>query len=108
MTVELLVPARVGRQEVSAEMTEETELKLDVSEEGLGALDASGLLGACSGEADLRATYFDTPGLDLWRNRLSLRVRREGRGTLQTIKQPAVAGGGLAVRREWEMPHDRR
>lgn len=85
-------------------MTEETELKLDVSEEGLAALDASGLLGACSGEADLHAAYFDTPGLDLWRNRLSLRIRREGRRTLQTIKQPAVAGGGIAVRREWEMP----
>lgn len=85
-------------------MPEETELKLDVSQEGLAALDAAGLLGACTGDANLRATYFDTPDMDLWRNEMSLRIRNEGRKSLQTVKQPAIAGGGIAQRREWETP----
>lgn len=85
-------------------MSEETELKLDVSHDGLAALDAAGLLGACTGDANLRATYFDTPDMELWRNAMSLRIRNEGRKSLQTIKHPAIAGGGITQRREWEMP----
>jgi len=40
----------------------------------------------------LAATYFDTPDLDLWRQHVALRVRREGRRWIQAIK-----GGGLAI-----------
>lgn len=85
-------------------MPEETELKLDVSKDGLDALDAAGLLGACTGDANLRATYFDTPDMALWRNAMSLRIRNKGRKSFQTIKHPAIAGGGIAQRREWETP----
>jgi inorganic triphosphatase YgiF len=83
---------------------DEIELKLDVGPDGLKALDASGLLGDCTRETKLLATYFDTADRELWRNCVSLRLRKEGRRTLQTVKQPAVSGGGIAERREWEMP----
>lgn len=85
-------------------MSDETELKLDVSQEGLAALDSVGLLGACTGDTNLRATYFDTPDMDLWHNGMSLRIRNDGKKSLQTVKQPAIAGGGIAQRREWETP----
>lgn len=85
-------------------MPEEIELKLDVGPDGLKALIASGLLGDCARETRLLATYFDTADQELWRNCVSLRLRKEGRRTLQTVKQPAVPGGGIAERGEWEMP----
>lgn len=85
-------------------MPEEIELKLDVDPDGLKALSASGLLGDCARETKLLATYFDTADRELWRNCVSLRLRKEGRRTLQTVKQPAAPGGGIAQRGEWEMP----
>lgn len=85
-------------------MPQEIELKLDVGPDGLKALDASGLLGDCARETRLLATYFDTADKELWRNCVSLRLRKEGRRTLQTVKHPAVPGGGIAERGEWEMP----
>jgi triphosphatase len=85
-------------------MSEEIELKLDIGPNGLKALSASGLLGDCSRETKLLATYYDTADRELWRNCVSLRIRKEGRRTLQTVKKPAAANGGITERGEWEMP----
>jgi inorganic triphosphatase YgiF len=52
----------------------------------------------------LVSTYFDTPNLRLAKMGLGLRIRRDGRQWIQTIKGPAEAasGGGLAARPEYE------
>ena len=52
-------------------------------------------------------TYFDTPELDLRRRRIALRIRRQGRQRLQTIKGGAGESdpSGLSIRSEWETPY---
>jgi inorganic triphosphatase YgiF len=52
----------------------------------------------------LVATYYDTPDLTLSRRGLSLRVRREGGGTLQTVKSGREGGSSPWGRGEWEWP----
>lgn len=83
-------------------MAQEVELKLEVTRNGLEALDASGLLRKFPRSTGLLSVYFDTEDRLLWRNDLSLRVRRSRKGNVQTVKQPAT-GSGLFDRREWEM-----
>ncbi|MGL4284890.1 MAG: CHAD domain-containing protein [Phreatobacter sp.] len=53
----------------------------------------------------LEAVYYDTPDRLLDRHGLSLRVRRNGKRYLQTLKQ-RVSGNGTLSRREWEAPVD--
>jgi len=54
--------------------------------------------------------YHDTPGLDLWRQGIELRLRRQGGRALQTLKvlRAPLAGdrapGGLHRLDEWEVP----
>src|SRR5947207_5528737 len=52
----------------------------------------------------LVSTYFDTPNLRLARDGVGLRIRRNGRQWIQTVKGPPAAesGGGLAARPEYE------
>lgn len=50
----------------------------------------------------LTATYFDTPDLDLWRQQVTLRVRREGRRWIQAVKGGGMALSGLHERVEIE------
>ena len=52
----------------------------------------------------LVAVYFDTPDLRLHEAGMTLRVRREGRRLLQTIKSANGAAAGLFDRGEWEQP----
>ncbi|HEV8314101.1 MAG TPA: CYTH and CHAD domain-containing protein, partial [Burkholderiaceae bacterium] len=52
----------------------------------------------------LASTYFDTPALDLHRHGLELRVRRDGRHWVQTLKTSDPAAAGLHQRGEWEAP----
>ena len=54
----------------------------------------------------LVAHYYDSPDARLARNDLALRVRREGRRWIQTLKGPAepTGGAGLQVRGEWAWP----
>lgn len=50
----------------------------------------------------LAATYFDTPDLDLWRQHVALRVRREGRRWIQAVKGGGSAASGVHERLEIE------
>jgi len=50
----------------------------------------------------LTSTYYDTQGLDLRRRDLTLRVRREGRSFVQTVKAENLTGQDLTRRGEWE------
>jgi len=52
----------------------------------------------------LHSVYFDTPGLALLHQGVTLRVRRVGRRFVQTLKLPAGGGGGLLARTEIEAP----
>jgi len=52
----------------------------------------------------LITTYYDTPDLALWHAGVTLRVRRVGRGWIQTIKGGDAAHTGLHQRMEWESP----
>jgi triphosphatase len=51
----------------------------------------------------LDAVYYDTPDRTLYRNGLSLRVRRSGSRYIQTLKRVLPDGGNFA-RQEWECP----
>ena len=55
-------------------------------------------------QSDLTSTYYDTPDLALHRKQLTLRVRKQGRKFVQTVKAGDFAGSDLVVRREWEDP----
>ena len=49
--------------------------------------------------------YYDTPDLALKKYGVALRIRRQGRQRLQTVKLAAKAVGGLSIRPEWEVPY---
>lgn len=82
----------------------EVELKLEISETAAAALAASALLPGEPKVEQLHAVYFDTPDHDLAKAGFALRIRRSGDARIQTIKASGVAGAGLFVRPEWEMP----
>lgn len=85
-------------------MGREVELKLQIAAEDAGRLIqwAEGL-----GEVKtlpLRAIYFDTPGRALTKAGMSLRVRHDGTGWVQTVKADGKSGAGFFDRDEWEKP----
>ena len=49
--------------------------------------------------------YYDTPDLALKKYGIALRIRRQGRQRLQTVKLGGKAVGGLSIRPEWEVPY---
>lgn len=53
----------------------------------------------------LHNIYFDTPDLELYRHGIAVRLRRQGRQWLQTVKCEGVVAGGLSTRPEWEQPY---
>ncbi|MGF7149308.1 inorganic triphosphatase YgiF [Sphingomonas zeicaulis] len=83
----------------------EVELKLEFMAGDAVALRSAGELGAADDAAErhLVATYFDTPAADLARAGFSLRIRRDGRQHIQTLKAGGKAAG-LFVRPEWDLP----
>ena len=86
-------------------MNTEVELKLRVGPESLDALAANPILVSPSASSGhLHATYFDTPGLRLHEQAISLRVRREGEQFVQTLKTGDAGPAGLHRRNEWEAP----
>jgi len=82
----------------------ETELKLLISPDDLNRIRRHPLLtrGGRGATRKLRTIYFDTPDLDLRRRGVALRVRRDGRRWVQTIKSGGSAQGGLQRRLEVE------
>jgi inorganic triphosphatase YgiF len=85
----------------------EIELKLAVPAPELKKLERQLLAlptARLEAESDLVSTYYDTCNLVLHRRRLTLRVRRQGRKFVQTIKADNPAKLDLLERREWEAP----
>jgi inorganic triphosphatase YgiF len=76
----------------------ERELKLLVSPRTAAALARSLKLPA-RGRV-VHSVYFDTAGRTLRRHGMALRVRRDGRRWLQTVK----GARSIAIRNEWETP----
>jgi inorganic triphosphatase YgiF len=74
----------------------ERELKLGVAPRAAPALARSLKLPA-RGRV-LHSVYFDTPRRELRRRRMAVRVRRDGRRWLQTVK----GARSIAIRNEWE------
>lgn len=81
---------------------QETELKLELSQSGAGSLLKKKPFGSSPTILQQRSIYFDTPGWDLSKRGLSLRIRQSGNERMQTLK----AGDGAATgsREEWEQP----
>jgi triphosphatase len=83
----------------------EVELKLRADPQDLGRLTASPALAAAKGRPaarTLESTYFDTEDLRLRRQETTLRVRKQGRRFIQTIKAASDHAGGILSRSEWE------
>src|SRR5258708_39359723 len=81
----------------------EVELKFEVDAEGRRRLArAQALGGARPRRHRLSSIYFDTPQCDLARREMALRLRRDGRRWVQTLKSGASGLGGLHARDEWE------
>jgi inorganic triphosphatase YgiF len=92
-------PGKDNKANPMADPTE-IELKLDVDPADHAAIAA--VFGPDVGaSAQLVSTYFDTPELALRDNGLTLRVRKTGKGNIQTVKA-AGSAAGLFARPEWE------
>lgn len=87
-------------------MTVEIELKLALPPMQATRLKRHPLLTGAGRPLRRRlvSVYFDTPELDLMRAQAALRVRRVGRGWVQTVKIGGGSTGGLHQRPEWETP----
>lgn len=84
-------------------MTEEVELKLAIATSDIATLRARpALAGAKARRSFLDATYLDTSGHALRGHGLALRLRREGRRWMQTLKADNLNAGALTIRPEWE------
>jgi inorganic triphosphatase YgiF len=88
--------------------SKEIELALRTTPEDAARLLASPELAAlATGPARrqrLRARYFDTAALDLQRVGAVLRLRQEGRRTIQTLKTAPAPGDPPIMRGEWSRP----
>jgi inorganic triphosphatase YgiF len=85
----------------------EIELKLSASSEDMGKLRKLAVLSQAEGKPTsklLDSLYFDTADRRLRANGLSLRVRKQGRKIVQTLKSAPMPGIGALVRGEWEVP----
>lgn len=83
----------------------EVELKLEYEPADRDRLIASSLLGTdAKPPKQLLATYFDTPDLRLNKAGYTLRIRKDGRRRVQTVKASGSRTTGLFVRGEWERP----
>jgi inorganic triphosphatase YgiF len=89
-------------------MAIETELKLRISPADLARLRRNPLFKthqlAPPVTLHLHNIYYDTPGLDLHRGEMALRLRNKGGIWLQTLKGGGSVKAGLHQRNEWEMP----
>jgi inorganic triphosphatase YgiF len=88
-------------------MSYEIELKLAVPESAWRAVPRHPRLASAEKlpTRKLVNIYYDTPELDLRRKGVALRLRKQGRQWLQTIKCAGEVAGGLSNRPEWEQPY---
>ncbi len=88
-------------------MADEIELKLALAEADQPRfLRHPRLRHAAARHVDtLDNIYYDTPDLALRRRGIALRLRRQGRRWLQTVKLAGSASVGLSSRPEWETPY---
>jgi len=86
--------------------SQEIELKLRIPPELLPRLMQHRLLRQFGGGRPVRkhlvSTYFDTPDFRLMQAEVALRVRKDGRRRIQTVKCAPTMNGGPHARREWE------
>jgi inorganic triphosphatase YgiF len=84
----------------------EVELKLQIAAGDLARLKKNSTLRALADgrtvSKRLHSVYFDTPGLELWRSRVTLRLRGLGRQRVQTVKLADGEAAGALDRIEWE------
>jgi inorganic triphosphatase YgiF len=93
-------------------MAEEIELKLAIDPADHRRFLAHPLLRTATARSDqiLDNVYYDTPSHELRKKGVAVRLRKQGRVRLQTIKlaPSVIAGSGLSSRPEWETPFKRR
>ena len=85
-------------------MNVEIELKLRVPPEAVRKLQRHPLLKSASRPVKLVSVYFDTPSLELKSKAIALRLRKEGRRWIQTVKGGGSMLAGVHTRCEWEAP----
>jgi len=84
---------------------DEIELKFAVAPEALRRLRRHPLFASVpASRRGVTSTYFDTPDLDLRRRGLALRLRKEGRHHIQTLKPCGAMSTADPRRREWRSP----
>ncbi|MET2831224.1 CYTH and CHAD domain-containing protein [Mesorhizobium shangrilense] len=83
---------------------QETELKLELSRSGARSLLKKNPFGSSPAILQQRSIYFDTPGWELSKRGLSLRIRQSGNERTQTVKAGDGAAAGSFTRDEWERP----
>jgi inorganic triphosphatase YgiF len=88
-------------------MPHEIELKLALPESAQRAFLRHPLLKTAESKSAARlvSIYYDTPDLALRKSGVAVRLRRQGKAWLQTVKCAGSSAGGLSVRPEWETPY---
>lgn len=88
-------------------MGQEIEIKLELAQSDQRRFMRHPLLQTAIKRTDqiLDNAYFDTPQLELRKHGIALRIRRQGRRRLQTVKLAGKAVNGLSSRPEWEVPY---
>ena len=91
-------------------MANETELKLSLPIAMQGLLLRQPVLRKAVGKQShqLINLYYDTPKLELHRHGIALRLRKQGRSWLQTVKCAGSSAAGLTTRPEWETAYGGR
>ncbi|GAA0850927.1 hypothetical protein GCM10009113_33460 [Marinobacter szutsaonensis] len=88
-------------------MAEELEIKLTVTgadQQKVEAWLSNNATAEYVGEKSLINRYFDTPAVDLNRQKAALRVRKAGDKYIQTLKTRGEFVNGAHRRQEWEWP----
>ncbi|MER8758063.1 CYTH domain-containing protein [Mesorhizobium sp. M0976] len=92
------------KRHCAEDIKQEKELKLELSQSGAGSLLKKNPFGSSPTILQQRSIYFDTPGWDLSKRGLSLRIRQSGNEGIQTVKAGDDAEAGSFTREEWERP----